>query len=87
MSKFDKDFKRALANGVAIEGCAPKIVPVPHASEFITIPVAEYMYLQRVDALMDVLLLDSAYSSAHTIQAVKDAVLTMRVDGKAAGVE
>ena len=52
------------------------------ASEFITIPVSEYMYLQRVDALMDVLLLDSAYSSAHTIQAVKDAVLAMRMAGK-----
>ena len=56
-------------------------------SEYITIPVAEYMYLQRLDALMDVLLLDAAYSSAHTIQAVKDAVLAMRVAGKEGGEE
>lgn len=57
--------------------------PAPAAAtELITIPVSEYMYLQRVDALMDVLLLDSAYSSAHTIQAVKDAVLAMRMAAK-----
>lgn len=59
----------------------------PVASEYITIPVAEYMYLQRLDALMDVLLLDAAYSSAHTIQAVKDAVLAMRMAGKEGGEE
>lgn len=59
----------------------------PAPSEYITIPVAEYMYLQRLDALMDVLLLDAAYSSAHTIQAVKDAVLAMRMAGKEGGGE
>lgn len=51
-------------------------------TEFITIPVAEYMYLHRLDALMDVLLLDDAYASSHTIQAVKDTVLSMRMAGK-----
>ncbi len=61
---------------------APSPKPAHGASEYITIPVAEYMYLQRLDALMDVLLLDAAYSSAHTIQAVKDAVLAMRMAGK-----
>ncbi len=60
----------------------PPATAKPAASEYITIPVAEYMYLQRLDALMDVLLLDAAYSSAHTIQAVKDAVLAMRMAGK-----
>lgn len=51
------------------------------ASQFITIPVAEYVYLQRLDALMDVLLLDEAYASSHTIQAVKDTLLSMRMQG------
>lgn len=52
------------------------------ATEFIAIPVAEYMYLQRVDALMDVLLMDAAYASTNTIQAVKDSVLAMRMAAK-----
>lgn len=59
---------------------APK--PAEAATEFITIPVAEYMYLQRLDALMDVLLMDVAYASTNTIQAVKDSVLAMRMAGK-----
>ena len=65
---------------------APRIPAKASPTEFITIPVAEYMYLHRLDALMDVLLLDSAYSSAHTIQAVKDTVLSMRM-AKGAGAE
>ena len=57
-------------------------------TEFITIPVAEYMYLHRLDALMDVLLLDVTYCSANTIQAVKDTILSMRMANKAeAGAE
>lgn len=60
----------------------PPIKPAPAASEFITIPVAEYIYLQRLDALMDVLLMDAAYASTNTIQAVKDSVLAMRMAGK-----
>ncbi len=64
-----------------------RVHPAQGADQYITITVEEYAYLQRLDALMDVLLLDVAYSSAHTIQAVKDAVLAMRVDGKAAGAE
>lgn len=64
-----------------------RIQPAQEADKYITIPVAEYMYLQRLDALMDVLLLDAAYSSAHTIQAVKDAVLAMRMAGKEGGEE
>lgn len=64
-----------------------RIQPAQRASQYITIPVAEYMYMQRLDALMDVLLLDAAYSSAHTIQAVKDAVLAMRMQGKEGGEE
>lgn len=64
-----------------------RIHTAPKADQYITIPVEEYKYLQRLDALMDVLLLDMAYSSAHTIQAVKDAVVAMRMDGKAEGEE
>ena len=61
---------------------APAPKPTDAATEFITIPVAEYMYLQRLDALMDVLLMDAAYASTNTIQAVKDAVIAMRMAGK-----
>lgn len=47
--------------------------------------MAEYVYLQRLDALMDVLLLDEAYASSHTIQAVKDALVGMRMQAKGGG--
>lgn len=68
------------------EAPAPK--PARSATEFITIPVAEYMYLHRLDAVVDVLLLDSAYCSSNTIQAVKDTILSMRMASKAeAGAE
>ena len=62
---------------------APKPAPTNAGpTEYITIPVAEYMYLQRLDALMDVLLLDAAYASSHTIEAVKDTVVSMRMANK-----
>lgn len=60
--------------------------PKATATEYITIPVAEYMYLHRLDTLMDVLLMDETYCSSHTIQAVKDTILSMRM-AKGAGAE
>ena len=59
-----------------------KVPAKPGPTEYITIPVADYMYLQRLDALMDVLLLDAAYASSHTIEAVKDTVVAMRMANK-----
>ena len=56
-------------------------------TEYITVPVAEFLYLQRLDTLMDVLLLDSTYSSAATVQAVKDTVLALRMARKGDGEE
>jgi len=55
-----------------------EIKAVPAPAENITIPVAEYNYLTRLDALMDVLLSDETYRSTNTVDAVKLAVLAMR---------
>ena len=52
-------------------------------SETVTIPLAEYAYLHRLDALMDVLLMDGTYSSSTAVNAVKDTVRSMRMVAKA----
>lgn len=52
-------------------------------TEYVTIPVAEYIYLQRVDALMDALLADTYYSNSQAVIAVQDAVKAMRNPGQA----
>lgn len=76
---------------INIHGPAPLHTPETAPSfptKCITIPVAEYMYLHRLDALMDVLLLDETYCSSKAVQAVKDTVLSMRMANKAeAGAE
>lgn len=62
----------------------PQFVPVPTPT--VTIPVAEYMYLQRVDALMDVLLHTDEYSTSsnmtYTVGCIKETVKEMRNPGK-----
>ena len=65
----------------------PPPAPKPAAAcEHITIPVAEYMYLQRVDALMDVLLHTDDYSPssnmAYVVGCIKETVNEMRNPGK-----
>lgn len=50
----------------------------PQPERLITIPVSEYLYLNRIDAMMDVLLNDDEYSNRAAIDAVKAAVKELR---------
>lgn len=52
-------------------------------SESVTIPLAEYAYLHRLDALMDVLLMDMTFCNSATVKAVKETVMSMRMVAKA----
>jgi hypothetical protein len=68
------------------EGKQGKTAP-QRADQYITIPVAEYIYLQKLDALMDVLLGDGDYSTFRTLAAVRQSIREMKEHGKVAGLE
>lgn len=53
------------------------------ADKTITIPVAEYIYLQRIDALMDTLLQADNYNNTQVVAAIRQAVQSMRNPGEA----
>lgn len=55
-------------------------------TEYITIPMAEYVYLQRVDALMDALMADPSRYNSQVVLAVLEAAKAMR-DGRVVGAE
>lgn len=62
----------------------PIPAPMPVASSsHITIPVAEYIYLQRVDALMDALLNADNYNNAQVVASVRNTIKAMRCAGEA----
>ena len=52
--------------------------PIKEPERYITIPVTEYIYLNRIDSMMDVILEDSGYTNSATVSAVKDAVKNLR---------
>lgn len=60
----------------------PNFVPPasakPAATKYITIPVAEYVYLQRVDALMDALMQDPSSYNSQVVMSVLAAAKSMR---------
>lgn len=56
----------------------PEPVNRPRPERFATISMAEYLYLNRIDAMMDVLLSDDSYNNNTTLDAVKDAVKELR---------
>ena len=61
----------------------PPMPPVkPAACEVITIPVSEYIYLQRIDAFMDVLLQADNYNNNQVVAGIRKAVLSMRNPGE-----
>lgn len=49
----------------------------------VSIPVAEYVYLQRVDALMDALLQADSYNNTQVVAAIRQTVNAMRNPGGA----
>lgn len=53
----------------------------PALCENITIPVAEYIYLQRIDALMDTLLQADNYNNTQVVAAIRETVKSMRSPG------
>lgn len=54
----------------------------------ITISIAEYVYLNRIDALMDAVANDTEYySNSQTVRSVIDAVRKMRGECDKAGAE
>ena len=57
------------------------------ATEYITIPLEEYAYLQKLDALMDILLGDGDYSTFRNVAAVRQSIREMKQGGKVAGEE
>lgn len=60
----------------------PPPAPKPAACEVITIPVSEYIYLQRIDAFMDVLLQADNYNNNQVVAGIRKAVLSMRNPGE-----
>lgn len=50
-------------------------------TEFITIPKYEYLYLLRVDALMDVLLQSDTYNATQVLACVKRSLQHLGEDG------
>lgn len=59
----------------------PAPAPTPALCENITIPVAEYIYLQRIDALMDTLLQADNYNNTQVVAAIRETVKGMRNPG------
>lgn len=59
----------------------------PAATEYITIPLEEYAYLQKLDALMDILLGDGDYATFRNVAAVRQSIREMKQSGKGAGEE
>lgn len=57
------------------------------ADQYITIPVEEYIYLQKLDALMDVLLGDGDYSTFRALAAVRQSIREMKQHRKVGGQE
>lgn len=54
----------------------------------VTIPLAEYHYLTRIDALMDVLINDDSYRKMQTVEAVVASAKAMRgMNDEAVGLE
>lgn len=50
----------------------------PVSDRYITIPLAEYIYLNRIDSMVDVLLADDSYNSCDAVGAVKAAIQELR---------
>ena len=64
--------------------------PINHATpatEYITITLAEYAYLQKMDALMDILLGDGDYNTYRNVAAVRQSIREMKQGGKVAAEE
>lgn len=64
----------------------PPPAPMPAAAcANITIPVAKYIYLQRVDALVDVLMHTDPYSTSnvtYVVDCIKQTITEMRNPGE-----
>lgn len=59
----------------------------PAATKYITIPLEEYAYLQKLDALMDILLGDGDYATFRNVAAVRQSIREMKQSRKVAGEE
>lgn len=70
------DFSRDI--GEALAELPPEPVNRPRPERFVTISMSEYLYLNRIDAVMDVLLADNTYTNSTTVDAVKSAVQELR---------
>jgi len=58
------------------------------ADRLVTIPLAEYHYLTRIDAMVDVLINDYSYRKTNTIDAVLASIKAMRgISDEAVGLE
>lgn len=64
--------------------------PINHAkptTEYITIPLEEYAYLQKLDVLLDILLGDGDYSTFRNVAAVRQSIREMKQARKVAAEE
>lgn len=55
-------------------------------TQYVTIPVEEYAYLQKMDALMDMLLGDGDYATFRNVAAVREQIRAIK-GRKVAGEE
>lgn len=56
-------------------------------TKYITIPVEEYAYLQKLGALLDILLGEGDYSTFRNVAAVRQNIREMKQQRKVAGEE
>ena len=62
-------------------------MPENTTTQFVTIPVEEYAYLQKLDVLLDILLGDGDYSTFRNVAAVRQSIREMKKAGKVAAEE
>lgn len=75
MTEATENFKELAREHEAAKAPA-EAAPTPE--RFITIPVSEYIYLNRIDSMMDVLIADPSYNCSDSVGAVTAAVQKLR---------
>ena len=62
-------------------------MPENTTTQFVTIPVEEYAYLQKLEVLLDILLGDGDYSTFRNVAAVRQSIREMKQARKVAAEE
>ena len=62
-------------------------MPENTTTQYVTIPVEEYAYLQKLEVLLDILLGDGDYSTFRNVAAVRQSIREMKQARKVAAEE